>query len=285
MKDETKPTFSSSLKEIAFFIAIYLYFIGFTYVYYYYEEFGISLRALETPVYFYFVFSYNVLQNLTSVRWSNVVLAPTIWVGVLALYLLFLVSMTVGWRRFRRVLIILLLVALFPFFAAVASQTAKVEARKTRSGSQGVKEITFLLKTDSADLLALKRLRTLEAEESSKTIEGRTAAASPGTAPAQPTPSPVPASSPTRYETDAETAAAKLMSPAELNDFTRFVQANGRKEGEEVGELYYHKLYLLTETSTSFYVLLQPRSDTFLPAGYVYQVPKSAVLLSSVRIQ
>lgn len=284
MKDETKPTFSSNLKEIAFFIAIYLYFIGFTYVYYYYEEFGISLRALETPVYFFFVFSYNVLQNLPSVRWSDVVLTPTIRVEVLALYLLLLVSMTVGWRRFRRVLVILLLTALFPFFAAVASLTAKVEARKTRSGSQGVKEITFLLKTDSADLLALKRLRTLEAEGSSKTIDGGTAVASLGTAPAQTTPAPAPASSPTSHETDAETAA-KLMSPAELNDFTRFVQANGRKEGEEVGELYYHKLYLLTETSTSFYVLLQPRSDAFLPAGYVYQVPKSAVLLSSVRIQ
>jgi hypothetical protein len=284
VKDETKPGFIPNIKEIAFLIAIYLYFMGFWFVYYYYEVvFGISLRALDLPVYFIFVYAFNVLHNLPRVEWTAVVLYPEIKFEILALYLILLISMTLGWRRCRFVLFIILLIALFPFFAVVAVEAAKVEAWKTRQGEKGIKEVTFLLKSDSADLVALKRLKLIEVDEDGKVVGSKPSTSAEHSSPVDASQSEGDAKPPSVNETDVK-KVSDLMTPAELHDFTRFVDANGRNAGEKGAKLYFPKLYLLTETSTSFYVLFQPRTKELLSTGYVYQVPKSLVVLNSVRI-
>jgi hypothetical protein len=284
VKDETKSGFIPNIKEIAFLIAIYLYFIGFWFVYYYYEVvFGISLRALDIPVYFFFVYAFNVLDNLARIQWTAVVLNPAIKVEILTLYLILLLSMTFGWRRSRFVLFIILLIALFPFFAVVAVEAARVEAWKTRQGEKGVKEVTFLLKSDSADLVALKRLKFIQVDEDGKVVAPKPTVPAEPSSPVKASPSESDAKPPSVSETDIK-KVSDLMSPAELLDFQRFVEADGRNNGEQGKVFYRPKLYLLTETSTSFYVLFQPRTSELLPTGYVYQVPKSLVVLNSVRI-
>jgi hypothetical protein len=39
-----------------------VYFTGFIYIYYLYSDFGTSLSAVDIPVYYFFLYSYNVWE-------------------------------------------------------------------------------------------------------------------------------------------------------------------------------------------------------------------------------
>jgi len=267
MENKEKNTFLSHLKEVTFFIAIYLYFMGFIYIYYFYEEFGIPLRVLDTPVYFFFVYSYNVIQNISEVDWSQILFAHRLWALVIIFYVCLLIAMANGWQRSRRAIFFISLVGVLPFIPVVALEAAKVDAGRFREGSQGTREITFLLKADSADLRVLKRLHSSIKD---KELTGKTKPAS-------------------GADSDTEDhrkikETNELLSPAELSDFTRFIETNGRADIESKEGLQLPKFYLITETSDAFYVLAQARSEETRVKGFVYEVPKDIVVLSSVRI-
>lgn len=51
----------SILRNVIFFIALYLYFIGWLYAYYVFSHFGISLDSVDIPFYYFFVYSYSVI--------------------------------------------------------------------------------------------------------------------------------------------------------------------------------------------------------------------------------
>ena len=47
------------LRNITFFIAVYLYFIGWLYLHSYFYSFGIDIYSLEIPFYYIFIYSYH----------------------------------------------------------------------------------------------------------------------------------------------------------------------------------------------------------------------------------
>jgi len=176
--------------------------------------------------------------------------------------------MAIGWQRSRRAIFFVSLVGVFPFIPVVALEAAKVDAGRFRDGSQGTKEITFLLKADSADLKVLKRLHSSVKEK----------------APAGGENTPTNGASSDAEDRRKIDETNKLLSPAELSDFTRFIETNGRTDLESKDGLDLPKFYLITETSEAFYVLAQARSEETRVKGFVYEVPKDIVVLSSVRI-
>lgn len=134
MKNEGESTgryLSATLRDLVLIIGVYLYFIGWTYSYYLLKHFGISLSSLDIQFYYFFVYSYAVIMNLTML---------IIWAVAMGASLLF---MKVYFKKWVFAIIIV------GFFIASFNQ-AKVrgdkEGRTIRSGA--AKPITFVLKKE-----------------------------------------------------------------------------------------------------------------------------------------
>jgi hypothetical protein len=52
-KSEEQRNLLSTLRDISLICGVYLYFIGWTYEFYFFSHFGISLAAVEIPVYYF----------------------------------------------------------------------------------------------------------------------------------------------------------------------------------------------------------------------------------------
>ena len=237
-QSKSKNPFLTALKEVTFFVAIYLYFTGFIYSYFFYEHFGIPLRVVDVPVYYIFVHSYNLIWNLWEIKWTALIAKESLWGWLIVLYFVLLLASIRDWTR--HLLYIVLLLLLFPCLYALARETALIEAGKIRRG-EAVKQVTLVFKADAE----IKKLKDLPS-------------ASP---PASPTPVPADVDSLQLFTTTNERTRLEIKPPRELP-----------------------KLYLVTETSESFYVLYQPRVQGRVFAGHVFEIPKSEVILSHVEI-
>lgn len=244
---KNKSSFLTALKEVTFFVAIYLYFTGFIYIYFFYDHFGIPLRVVEIPVYYMFIYSYNVVWNFREIRWAMFMSKELLWVWLITLYFLLLLSTIRKWTK--HFLYIVFLLALFPLLYSLASETAEIETGKIRSG-ETAKEVSFVFKADAE----VKKVKIL---------------------PEQSTPSALN----TNQQPPSEVSA-------EMESLEMFIEANERAEDLELPNGHYlPKPYLLTETSDSFYVLYQPRLNGRAFAGHVYEIPRSQVLLAHVSIR
>ena len=235
---KSKNPFLTALKEVTFFVAIYLYFTGFIYSYFFYEHFGIPLRVVDVPVYYIFVHSYNLIWNLWEIRWTALIAKESLWGWLILSYFVLLLASIRKWTR--HFLYIVLLLLLFPFLYSLARETALIEAGKIRRG-EAVKQVTLVFKADAE----IKKLKELSA--------------------ASPQPSPTP-------------------TPADIDSLKLFTQTNERTRLQIQAGRELPKLYLVTETSESFYVLYQPRLQGRVFAGHVFEIPKSEVILSHVEI-
>ena len=92
---ESKISFFSAAKDVAFVLAIYLYFSGWIYLYYYYYFFGLSIRQLDIEFYYFFIYSVNIFLFLADHKWS--VLLP-IFAGAVIYYL----SIRYYCKRFKK---------------------------------------------------------------------------------------------------------------------------------------------------------------------------------------
>jgi hypothetical protein len=271
-----KKTLLSTLKEITFFVAIYLYFMGFVYISSFYDNFGIPLRSLDTPVYAFFVYSYNVMTGVLDIAKQNKLRASIVAIVVVALIVV------VARRRNRKgVMLFASLVILFPLVFYAASITARNDALKVRT-QETAKEITFVFKKDVSARSSIRVLKEFttgkddtasppEKKGAGKTNRNQTSSQGP--------------------EKTAKGEAESTEESAELLALQRFLDANKRIDVEEKSDkeanvtTVWPKLYLVTETSTSFYVILQPSLETgSLPYGYVYEVAKADVLVSEIKI-
>ena len=109
------------IKNVIFLIAIYLYFTGWAYAYFFYKYFGISLGALDINYLYFFIYSYPVISS-------------NLWLFVcvcLFVALLFLIRFFFEKQRFAFILMPTLVV-LFPLFFNVALKTGESEANKLR---------------------------------------------------------------------------------------------------------------------------------------------------------
>jgi hypothetical protein len=133
-----------SIRDIAFLFAIYLYFAGWTYRWYYLDYFGLSLTQADMEFYYFFVYAFDVLiAGLKS--WVTWVLLA----GVL-----------VAWRRgrvlpekkdagaFYKTGWVILLIVLFPFLFYLAKKSAWTDAQRQATPATSDLRQVQLLFTD-----------------------------------------------------------------------------------------------------------------------------------------
>lgn len=250
----SKSTFLSSLKEVTFFVAVYLYFAGFVYIYYFYDNFGIPLRVVDTPIYYYFVFSYNISWNLGRIRWADLLMHQSTWASLIVILIFSTTLMVLRRDRRKSILLFACLTILFPLLSALALEAANIEAKRLRLG-ETAKEITFVFNEDSH---LPSPIKVFEGTAGGK--DNQSGVAEEGKVPTQ--------------GESAEFKSLQLLLNA--NKRTALETANEKAE--------YPKLYLITETSEAYYVLYQPRLDGEAYQGYVFEIPKSIVLFTTVQI-
>lgn len=77
INNESEADFLKSTRDLAAIIAIYLFFSGWLYIYYYYNRFGLSTKQLDIDFYSFIVYSLNVILYLLH-YWYLTALAITI---------------------------------------------------------------------------------------------------------------------------------------------------------------------------------------------------------------
>lgn len=132
-------------------IAILLFNLGWTYIYYFYDNFGVNVHALNIPIYYFFVYALPVIYMK---KWRFTFL---IGAAVLALLIAKLLKRrsprNLSWVDEKQLtigIITLLLLSLLTFGDSWAQQTAKETATDVRNGN--AKTIRFLFKENSATL-------------------------------------------------------------------------------------------------------------------------------------
>lgn len=108
---------SSVAKNLAFLAGIYLYFVGWAYLYLYFRHFGVSLLGLEIPVTFFFVYSYPLVT--TGLTWTKFFLLVTM-VGLVAA-----VATQNSMTKFRKALVLVLTLGLFPLSFEAADRAPR----------------------------------------------------------------------------------------------------------------------------------------------------------------
>jgi hypothetical protein len=144
------PNIFSTLRNLVFLLAIYSYFTGWLYAFYFYSQFGISLNSLDTPFYAFFVYSYTVVTNLIGF------LVVIIGSGLIFTFV----------RLFpNKFAVVLVAVLFFPAFVYAAQTAAANEARLRRIGYATT--VAFVFKPDvaksySKSFICLNKTRQLK---------------------------------------------------------------------------------------------------------------------------
>ena len=126
------PPLSPVLRDVAIIVGAYLYFTGWLYAYYFFEGFGVALNIVDIPVYYFFIYSYNVLMSF----WGVVVVVAA---GIAAI-----VTAQYG----PRWAVAAMLVLAFPSLFYVARNQATVDARGARL--KDARRIVFQLKNEES---------------------------------------------------------------------------------------------------------------------------------------
>lgn len=136
---ETGSAFLKSARDIAFIIAIYLYFAGWLYIYTYFDFFGLSIRQTDIEFYYFLVYSINVLNYLIISHWLITISSILVSIAI------------IRWVKHTWVtyIICILLFALIYYMSILA---ARSDARKDFSyrGSTLLR-IKFVLKVEKGD--------------------------------------------------------------------------------------------------------------------------------------
>lgn len=123
-------------------LAVYLYFLGVSYAYYLFSHFGLSLNSVDIPIYYFFVFSYGAIINFSG--WN--ILLWSLLLGLCASALLFDLK-----DSRLRILLLVVVLALFPISAQVSATYAQQQAREQIENPSRI--VHFIFKgTPSYDL-------------------------------------------------------------------------------------------------------------------------------------
>lgn len=149
--DENQGLLSTLLTPILIIdiVAIFLFCLGWTYIYFLYYHFGINVHALDIPVYYFFIYAYPVIAG--NVLW---------FVALIIIVIFFLISFRKCTEHIRnryrqfpkdeqllRCIVAIFLLACFPLSFYLAQKSAEESAADMRSGN--AKTIRFGFKEDS----------------------------------------------------------------------------------------------------------------------------------------
>ena len=128
----------AAIRDILVVIAVYAYFTGWVYAYGLYSHFGLSLNAVEIPVYHFFMYSYFMLPDAS---WITITVVAT---GVVLLVVLG--PILHGWVTTRPQVVWIgvgLLIAALPALFWMARQQALGAAIRMRSGEARIIRFAF----------------------------------------------------------------------------------------------------------------------------------------------
>ena len=117
-------------------IAIYVYFAGFVYIYFFYQAFGISISVMDVPINYFFVYAYNMVTD-------------HLFATFVGAFLMALLATARNLKIIGAALISIFLLSLFPVVAKLANQSAVENANSVRAGVSPRPRIGFVFRTDS----------------------------------------------------------------------------------------------------------------------------------------
>jgi Ca2+/Na+ antiporter len=130
-KQNNNSLLSFLIGQIFFILAVYLYFVGWVFNYYYLTHFSIPFIASDIPFYYFFIYSYSVMSD-----WYTLIIMIA---SIITIY--FFMEVYV-----KRWLCIIILLCLFPILFYMAREKGLDEAKSVRMGA--AQRITFFFKVD-----------------------------------------------------------------------------------------------------------------------------------------
>ncbi len=144
-------SFFEILRNSIFFIAIYLYYTGFVYVYDLYQKIGISINNVDIPIYSYIIYSYNVFLD----NW---------WLLIICIILYFILYILIIKFIDIKKIIVGTLIVLFPLLTLFANNTSENKYSSLIKGT-GSKFVKFQFRDEQ-----IFSKKIIEANDSNKLI-------------------------------------------------------------------------------------------------------------------
>jgi hypothetical protein len=139
MQTEKEDSFGSQetfsiLRNVIFIAAIYCYFTGWTYSFYLFNHFGISINSVDIPFYYFFIYSYSVITNISAI------------IAIIATPIVILLVNSFAPNFLKKLVPPFILIVLFLISFSIARQRANEESLSIRTGY--AKTIIFVFKKD-----------------------------------------------------------------------------------------------------------------------------------------
>ncbi len=149
-KSEAKENlpFLSLFSQSQFIIGVCLYFIGWIYIYYLYDNFGIPLSSVDIPFYYFFIYSYSAIMN----RFS-----------IIVLILFFAISILIFTFYKKNWIIFPVSIFLFLILFLLAQRQANQQAFLLRDGN--ARTIKFYLKGEQFNFYPEQFIKANKDEE------------------------------------------------------------------------------------------------------------------------
>lgn len=129
--------FLKNARDIAFLFAVFLYWMGWVYIYYFLDGFGLSTKAVDVDLYNILIYSSNVFIYIFQNQ-------------KLILFVLLIIAITSvffkGFDVLLGKLFLILIIALFPLTFYMAKSAADHIASYTKENPAGLRSITFTFK-------------------------------------------------------------------------------------------------------------------------------------------
>lgn len=140
MQTEKDDSFGSQeifaiLRNVIFIAAIYFYFIGWTYSFYLFNHFGISINSVDIPFYYFFIYSYSVITNISAI------------VAIVATPIVILLVNSFAPNYLKKLAPPFILIVLFLISFSIARERADKVSLSIRTGY--AKTIIFVFKKDT----------------------------------------------------------------------------------------------------------------------------------------
>ena len=122
------PTLLASASGIIAIVALYLYFAGYVFSYFYYQTFGVTLESLDVSTQYYFVRSFTVFQSAA---------------GVVLLCVVAGIAYGYAIRRIGRAVLLVTLIIAFPLVYHLSAHIGEREAQYKRNHPRAIVRFRF----------------------------------------------------------------------------------------------------------------------------------------------
>lgn len=141
--DNNRKTIAFIIGNLFLIIGGFSYFTGWTYIYYLYNKFGISLNIIDPPLYYIIRYSYDIFINKYSLVLISIVIA--IIMSLVFFSQKYKLQKLQKLQKHQYKIFLIIIILLIPIYSFLAKTFAHDEAKKIISGEDG-KVIIFTFK-------------------------------------------------------------------------------------------------------------------------------------------